>query len=820
MVIPPNYNGILLVGDYPYDSLEQAPFARSHYSELSRWSEEADLDFKNCAQVNALNFVPGKQHFDVRGRKVFLKLEHPEVKVSLAELRSTIQQLKPRMIVTFGDIPLQVLKPGSSNLDDERGAPYLQAVTNGPCLSTYHPRQIFVRYKFQSLVVHDIKKGARLAQVGWNPPEFNINFLPTFSECIQMLDKFIEHKPYLSVDFECLEDFTLTCVGIAYAQDKAIVIPFFKEKRQPYFSVHEEREIWKRLRVVLSSCKLVGHNAVHFDHYLSASKYKVLSNFVDDTMFAHWECYAEMPKSLGFISSLYTTNPYWKGALKEARSGKVPYWKEYEYCGRDVIVCLQCAFAISKELKELSPKVREHYRFNIATSRAFQYMSLRGARMDQELYGKRVLELEHEARELIAKFEIESGKPHQDIFEEKLSASEKRKFSVRSPMKMKNWLYKELGLPVQTKLKKNEFGETEQGETADYLSLLYLGRQYPEYPAVTTAGILRRKLKRISTLRSYKWDSDGYVHWTFNLTGTETGRASGYKPLDGLGVQPQNVDRNDRDLFMPPSGKWWLKADLEGADNWTVAAMLASLGYPAMLEDLRAGLKPAQRLAIAEMAGWEYMTKPPEELLPLKKLLKSPEGQTTYRISKAVGHGSSYMMKKRMMHQNIFKQSDGDLFVPPEECQKRQDMLNNFYALPELHKFMEGQLISRGTLMSAGGTYRKFFGRRDAATLRTMLSHLPQAHTGYSTNVVINRLYYSPANRRGRGLILEHLNQVHDETDLAFNFGEEELAGEIFWSHCRVPLDIWGVEVEIPFEAAYGPNWGAANTELINPNGN
>ena len=104
----------------------------------------------------------------------------------------------------------------------------------------------------------------------------------------------------------------------------------------------------------------------------------------------------------------------------------------------------------------------------------------------------------------------------------------------------------------------------------------------------------------------------------FNVVGTDTSRVSGYKPLDGKGVQPQNVDSRDRDLFLADEGCFWLKADLEGADSWTVAAQCQALGDSNMMNDLLGGIKPAQALAIAHVFDRKLITASTEVLASYK----------------------------------------------------------------------------------------------------------------------------------------------------------------------------------------------------------
>jgi hypothetical protein len=132
---------------------------------------------------------------------------------------------------------------------------------------------------------------------------------------------------------------------------------------------------------------------------------------------------------------------------------------------------------------------------------------------------------------------------------------------------------------------------------------------------------------------------------------------------------------------------------------------------------------------------------------------------------------------------------------------------------------MQTKMVSDGYLDSAAGTRRRFIGRNDYNKIRDMLAHLPQAHTTFTANKVIERLFYGKINRRKevqgeQKLFLEPINQVHDETDIMFLKGEEEIARSIFTNINSVPLNVWGTEITIPFEAKYGPNWAEQKNNL------
>lgn len=762
------------------------PFADSFYFNIKQNCNAASIDYDFCSVHSVLSSYPG---FVPTGKEFNWEAYSDDT----TRLELELADSSPDIIIPVGALALQYFKRDCGSLDDERGAPFLDH-QNRLCLATYHPIDLFARHHLTVLAQHDLGKARRLGENGWEAPQYNINFLPTFSAVKSMLQQFIYRKTYLSVDIET--EYTtgvMTCIGFAYSEKDALVIPFVgKNGSGRYWSQDEEIALFQLISRCLAACPCVGHNACHFDYEQLAKVHGIQANFIDDTMFAQWELFPELSKSLSFCSSIYTDNPYWKNELKDARRGKIPRWKEFEYNGRDCIICMQCAVAIGKEIRERRPGVREHYKFNVRVSRAYEYMAMMGARIDQDKLKHRLHELDVQAVAM----------------QDQINSIVGRDINVRSSKQMKHYLYKELGLPERTKQIKNPDGSTDDRVTADYLTILYLAREFQDAPGLLMMGTLRKLQKRISSLNKIKWDERSIVRWGFNVVGTETGRSSGYKPLDGKGVQPQNVDRRDRDLFMPLEGYHWCKADLEGADSVTVAACLEVAGDKRLHEDIKAGLKPAQTLALAMILGNEVMQWSVDKIKAHLFKLKEDEYKNYYKIAKAINHGSAYMLSPGGMHTNIFRLSDGDLFVTPKECEKNQQLLFRRYDYPTYHRQIKSVMHSARTLVAASGQEREFLGRPDNSTLRKMLAYLPQAHTAYVTNKTIEALYYSECNRAGEGLLLKLCNQVHDETDFYIPIGKEELAHEIFYSLCHVPIELWGCKFEIKFEANYGANWG------------
>lgn len=769
------------------DKASQVSVVEGSYAfQIRKWCEHAGIDLD---QVEVIRL--GNNSFD-------------EDILNSNEVDEFIKNYNPDFIIGLGKMSLCYLKGQTGlALDNERGAPFYNVKNHCPTICTYTPRYIFMLYDLNVIVEHDFAKARRLAEIGWTKPEYTINFTPTFNDVIERLNFFLTEKdsiPALSVDIETLMTGKMTCIGFSWSETEAMTIPFVPYKfgiESRKWTANEEHIILCKIKEVLETCRCVGQNAVHFDHYVLFRRYGILTKFIDDTMFGFWELYPSFDKNLGFMSSMLTDNVYWKGLLKESRKGLVARTEEFRYNALDCIVALQCHNRIQERLCQ-NEAMLEHYKFNIRVSRAYQYMSARGCKINKEklsvMKGKCMAEVEATQAEL----NDLAGKV----------------INVKSPKQMKEWLYVDLGLPQKLKAKKDKFGNREAVETADALSVYKLAGEHPELPALTVAARLRKLHKKLSGLEAVRTESDGTCHWSFNCCGTKVGRSAGYKPLFEEGVQPQNVDKAFRDLFIPPDGMMWIKADLEGADSVTMAACMKALGQDQLMIDTLHRIKPAQTVALQLLTGKPFTEMSVEEILANKYLLKEPKGKKFYKITKAVNHGSAYMLGFEGMSDNMLRISEGELYVSPKECKHIQEMLFHRYDYRVYHKAINSIMCRDAFLVAANGQQRRFYGRADNATCREMCSYLPQVHTAYVTNKCIERFYYDKdAYVNGRP-ILQLCNQVHDELDGFIYEDEQDKFIELFKRFCYVPLTIWGIPFNIEFEVQGGDSWGNLNKDF------
>jgi hypothetical protein len=236
-----------------------------------------------------------------------------------------------------------------------------------------------------------------------------------------------------------------------------------------------------------------------------------------------------------------------------------------------------------------------------------------------------------------------------------------------------------------------------------------------------------------------------------------------------------------------------------------------------MMDDLKAGIKIPLILASLFKFGPTCLDNMSRE--QIKEFVSQiSKTDPIYHGSKGCQHGSNYGMGKVTMSANIFKQTGGTVNVPAADCEKLQRIyFMRYWGVPRWHQWVRRQLKDLGTLTSASGHIRKFFGRKDDhTTLKAALSHEPQANTTYATNLAALNLWNDPENRRSDGsLIIEPLHQVHDALCGQFPKNLTKQSAERLTGYFNNSIVIADQQLVIPFDGEYGPSWGDMETGKI-----
>jgi hypothetical protein len=355
-----------------------------------------------------------------------------------------------------------------------------------------------------------------------------------------------------------------------------------------------------------------------------------------------------------------------------------------------------------------------------------------------------------------------------------------------------------------------EKGKNTERLSCDDLSMLRLLRLVKDAEKHVLRDLLSlQQLRTEISILSHPADKDGRIRCSYNVVGTKTGRLTCYASNTGSGYNLQTVTGRHKRLFLPDDGYYLFQCDLSGADSWTVAARCAMQGDDTMLEDLRAGVKP--HCVVALLYNGVELPNDRAELVELSKTVD--QSGWLYRACKRVNHGTCYLMGPTTMSNQImedsYKGGEDPVYVPGSTCKQLAGLFTSrYWGLGLWHRWVQEQLFDPGTLTSASGHTRTFYGpKSDRTTLGDAVATEPQENTTYSTMMALQRCWEDPDNWIGRRPILEPLHTVHDSLVLQGPIDRLDWCKERLRSWFDNKITIGDTTLVIPAEMSYGPNW-------------
>lgn len=660
---------------------------------------------------------------------------------------------------------------------------------------------------------------------------------PTFVETIEWLTRIRDQKPKISVDIEGYpDDIGITMFGIAISPYQGIVIPFWIDGDN-YWQHDEEVQIWSLLATIMADGDIAKTaQNLFYEQFVCMWRHRmVIANFTEDSMMKHYELFPELPKGLGTVVSIWTKESYYKDERTTSDTRT-----KLGYNFKDITYTYEAEEAMDP-MMDAYPKSSDHYRFNMKLAPPISFMNIRGCRLDQDRLKahKDAAESELDDYQLKIDSVLLDAAHAADVLTRKRK-SDPWAFNVKST-KQKQWLlYNHLGFKPSAR-----WGP----KTDDSTMLRYYEKSRD--PILRTVIQAVRKRTRLSDIEKLRCDPDGRIRTSLNLCDTGTSRLASRESMamvpllgkDGnvlkwvnTGTNLQNVTKELRDCFVPDTEDYdFWQLDLEGADGWTVAADLAALGYPAMLEDYLAGIKPAKVLMLM-LAEYEAKRDPMvinklpiQELKKLTSALVIPEGRDSqgrsaswkYDACKATQHATNYDGKAETISAILFKRSDGLVDLTKAEAGIYQYLYKLRYNPQYRTEWIADVLKETGCIQTAIGFRRKFFGMRsrayvDPQILRTAASLEPQANTTGVTNMALVNMWYDPTNRSSTGwLHVEPFLAIHDALAGQWHKSNREWGCKKLHHWFQNNLRIHGIDVSIPADGGWGDSWKTTINPLL-----
>lgn len=741
----PDYAKILVVGEAPGETEDErlTAFVGSSGFELDRMLSEARIVSSSCRFTNAIRYRPQGNEVELAfcSSKSAAQSEgavmvngrwaKPVAAEGLRDLAEEIAAVNPAVIIAVGGTALWATT-GKNGIEYWRGSE-LSCIhaPEIPVIPTYHPSAILRNWENRYLAVHDLRKANRVLDHGRTPaPAWNFLVRPSYQMVMQALDA-AEAAGTLAVDIETRRQH-ITCMAIAWTKFDAVCIPFvdfvggqFKD----YWTEPEEWGIVDRVRRILTTHKIVGHN-FHYDSQYFARRMLVVPDCAFDTLLAQHLLFPGTPKSLAHCSSLYCPyHVFWKDDGKEWDPEVHPPERLWTYNCTDVVKTFEVMEAQQALIEKYGMQWNMQWMMDVWPH--ILMTMLRGVRIDTGLRDQLADGLRRAITERQEWLDFVVGRP----------------FNPKSPVHMKLFFGDEMGI-------KPRKGKKTKGVSFDKKALAEIGNKHILlWPIVQTIGEIRSLGVFLSTFAEASLDLDGRMRCSYNQGGTETFRESSSENAFGSGTNLQNIPSGNRSTtmampnmrkpFVPDAGMEIAEIDLAGADAQVVA-------WDAHDPDLKAAFKAGLKIHVVNnKAMYPHLCGPDGKAEPYYT-----------RIKQGV-HLTNYVGSARTM--------SATLDLPLKECEDFQMKWFDLHpAIPRWHRKREQELQTTKMVKNKFGFRRVFFDRPEKL-LPAAVAWVPQSTIAIVANEIWKRLGSDPELRG-----LEVLLQVHDSLVFQYPIADRE----------------------------------------------
>lgn len=719
---------ILIVGEAPGAEEDRTgkPFVGSAGELLEQLLNQAQIHRSECYITNVIKERPPGNDiskFISLDRKITTTDEYIKYRLYLLD---EIHEINPHIIIAAGNVSLYALT-GERGITKWRGS-LLEGVTGHKVMPILHPASALREYMNRHFISFDLKRAKKEAETREIVrTERSYITSPTFHQSVDYLNQ-CKSADLVGFDIEVSHK-EVSCISFARSANSAISIPFTKNGEE-YFSVEQEYIIWKIIGELLESPKIekVAQNA-SFDTTFLFRRYGIKCQNIHDTMIAMAILFPDFPKSLGFITSIYTDMPYYKDERKSMDS-VVPdedgFWM---YNAKDSIVLVEALPKMMAELDRMD--LRETYDHQRRLLGPILYMTEQGIRMDVDNMREEALQVQGEILEI----------------EQKINEVAGYEINSRSVPQLKQYFYgdkRQGGLGIRPYLKDGK-------PTTDEGALIRLARgTSTREPSEVARLLLRhRSLSKLKgTYLDMSLDEDDRVRTAMNPVGARTGRLSSSKTIFGTGANLQNQPPIMKNFMLIDDDHIGYEIDLGQAENRIVAYVAPE---PKMIEAFETGADVHSRTA-------SYIFNLPEK--EISRMNKEGvmcdtigDGSYTHRFwGKKANHAFNYGQG--------YKKFAYQVEIPEDEGQMIHEKYHSAYpGVRKYHEWIKGKLSKDRTLENLMGRKYMFLDRWSHQMFEAAFAFIPQS----TVSDIINRRGLIPIYEdQDKYAPVKILNQVHD----------------------------------------------------------
>lgn len=504
-------------------------------------------------------------------------------KAYVIELQEELNRCQANVLVATGNIPLYTLT-GKFGISKWRGSILESKPEFGrrKVIPTLHPAAILRMFgKSSGRFTHTyrmdwerIKEDSQFPEL--RLPQRKLHTDNSYDQVMQYLHRCLEWQDLLGFDIESSRSSTtgweMSHIQFALGQLESMCVSFVEVHNNvvvDMYTAQQEVEIMALVTAILESKKIrkVGQNLI-YDNYFLYRKFGIIVQNWEDTRIAHKIAYPEMPASLGYMTSIYTREPYYKDDGKQHKQGKSLTTTFQEYAAKDAAICCEIFPRIRNVVTRLN---NDHiYNRHVKSQYMIIYMMEKGMRINQngirrlrEVYNARRMKKYEQLQQMCHRFQASVGAVVEDV----RPTSNPNARSKKNPLgDIAKYFYETKSIKPYYKKRKSR--TEKQKITVDDEALKRLVRQGHEEARMILD--IRRMRKFESTYLAIK-QRNGRFHGAFDPVGTKQGRMSGGKNSFGEGMNPQNLPNDFRKVLCADKGCILIEIDGSQAENRTVA---------------------------------------------------------------------------------------------------------------------------------------------------------------------------------------------------------------------------------------------------------
>lgn len=802
--IGPDTAQIAIVSDYPtLDEITQQTALVGKAGDLiNRLLKVGNERLENCYRTCLIKTeadgvrTKNKKIRNEALRKAFSQEDWLEV------LQNELNTIKPNVIISLGELSLNYLT-GEKGIYKFRGsilqAAYKLGLADGytpKIVPTLHPREIWENYPSFYYVAADYKKALKYKQV---LIPFQTKQLVWVCKTFNSLQDWWNRSKkgsFLTFDIETWCGVP-TCISFCVDGFESVSTPLVMHMKGL-----EQALTWKLIAEILASTiPKIGQN-VQYDRWVLEKFGFQVNNIIGDTMLLGHTLYPELPKNLGFYTSLYTEQPYFKDEGKDFSIYEDTIEQLFLYNAKDSLATWQVWKGMLEDAEELNVK---HFFFNNVMPLFHIYCksNKRGIRVDIT-----------QRNQLIEKYNLLA-----QIHQTNLDTIYGRPLNIQSPKQVGEFVYEFLECPKITHA--TPAGKEVYSTEKEVLEELYINRIHDAHiKKILKEIIVLRKLMTILGHLSHFVHPDERLRTTVRLEGTKSGRTSNSFCNDNIyyidekgqlkykeyGCLLQTIPKRKFEMeefedetfgedipsiFIPSERYTFVEGDGSAAEARVVCVLSIDYDTLAYMNKTnfivnQFGMKDDIHVLTAQ---WTTEKKF-EEITEIDREQKG----------KRPRHAGNYDMGAYRLMQMIH--------IPLKKC---EEVLERFHHHASkiraiFHEGIRSAIYNKSHLITPHGRRRDFLDRKSNQMMKECFSFIPQAvvsdHTKLTMPLILEDL------PEAEFLVEKHdslLAEVPNENVAKFcELMEKHYIRPINFNTCSLSRDY---ELVIPVEIKTGQNW-------------